>query len=561
MAPTKGSALRAVFSQLHFFFKNKKSYLLLITCSFSLQNCAIGPDPIKPSERLQAIDARLRDLHKTPRPVTQISLSESIARAVRYNLSTRVQAYQAVLENTQIDLANMAMMPDLLSNSGYRFRNPEYQSRGPNGSQATIAEQQNRRLQDLTFSWSLLDFGLSYFRARQQSDRAMIAIEQERKTRHQIVQDTIIAWYRAQAERNIREEYDPILIRVNKAINQAKQIESLRIQEPMEALGYQREVLDTIQNIESWKKDLAGSEYTLATMIGLESEPGIITGEEDINISSANLKRSKLQGAAITKRADIEIALYETRISNREALIALLELAPIPSFTLGNNYDSNSYLVYNQWMSLGGQVAANVAKLARFPAVNSLNKERSDLARQKAVAVLSAAFLQVDIALAQLIELEKYQKTSEEALKVSTRIAEQVHAASMAHQIGELQVVKEDLRAFLSKVRRDIAKNEEKSAGARLMASVGVDFAQSANDDIPAAARQIRSAIVEFQKGQGVDIEDIAGSDLIAASSIYRDENEPQKNIEKLKKGNKNLSKAGNPIFSPKDQLRGSTQE
>lgn len=348
----------------------------------------------------------------------------------------------------------------------------------------------------------------------------MIALEQERRTRHQIVQDTIIAWYRARTERSIREEYEPLLNRANNALQKAKKIEANLLQEPMEALAYQRDALDTIQNIESWKKDLAGSEFALANMIGLASEASIIAGEDDLNISSRQLTRSQLQATALLKRADIEIALYETRISRREALIALLELAPIPSFTIGNNYDSNTYLVYNQWMALGGQIAVNLAKLARYPAISSLNNERINLAHEKAVAVLSAALLQVDIAFAQLKELEKYYSTSRQAFDVSQKISRQIHAAYSAHQIGEMQVIREELRAFLSKVRMDIAKIEQKSAAARLMASVGVDFAPAASDNINTSSQEIRASVSYFEKGHGKNIEEVVGSDLVQNTLI-----------------------------------------
>ena len=348
------------------------------------------------------------------------------------------------------------------------------------------------------------------------------------------------------------------MIRVNRALDYAKKSESLRLQDPAEALTYQKDILDTVQNIEFWKKDLAGAEYALATTIGLKSEAGIIAGDADIDVSSSNLKRSVLQGTAITKRPDIESTLYETRMSKRDAVIALLELAPIPSFTLGNNYDSNQYLVFNNWMSLGGQAAANISKLLRYPSVNALNTEKIDLARQKAAAVLSAALLQVDMSLAYLLEVEKMLKTSQEVALVSEKLATHMHANQAAQQVGELQVVREDLRAFASRVRRDIALNDTRSAGARLMASVGVDFAVDADEDISSSAKRIRASVTEFRRGQGADIENVVGSDLIAKNLSQVDgvPNQPQLSSAPLKSPSKSRSVTDN---AP-SQLRGSGQ-
>ena len=509
--------------------KNARSFLKFcfssVCVSLILASCAVGPEPIKVGERQKALGKAVDILETTPRPVKAVSLSEAIARAIRFNLATRVQAYQAVIENTQVDLANLAMLPDVLTNSGYRFRDPAYASFGPNANgqpnyaaNPTIAEQRQRRLQDLTFNWNVLDLGLSYFRAQQQADRAIIAIEAERRARHQIVQDTIIAWYRAETERKIRTKLEPLLIRVQHAMQIARENEKSRLQEPMEALSYQRDILETIQNLDYWKKDLAGSEYTFATMLGLKSENNIVTGEADFSVTTAHLKRGKLQAAALDQRPDVQTSLYESRMSKRDAIMALIELLPVPTFTLGNNYDSNKYLVYNEWTSVGSQIGLNLVKLARVPTVNTLNQEKIEMARQKVVAVVSAALVQVDLALAQLDQWEKIEATSKENKDVSDRIVKQVKAAEIAKQASESQLVREELRSFVAEIRYDIARNEEKAAAARLMASTGIDFASADGATIEDTARQIRHSVSEFNSGKGAEIdlvqEEISANDL-----------------------------------------------
>lgn len=521
-------ALRKTLSK-EISYKNYALFLKLgltgVLASLLMASCAVGPEPIKVGERQQALGKAVGVLETTPRPVKAVSLSEAIARAIRFNLATRVQAYQAVIENTQVDLANLAMLPDILTNSGYRFRDPAYASFGPgsNGqpnyaANPTIAEQRQRRLQDLTFNWNVLDLGLSYFRAQQQADRAIIAIEAERRARHQIVQDTIIAWYRAETERKIRTKLEPLLIRVHHAMQLSKENERSRLQEPIEALSYQRDILETIQNLDYWKKDLAGSEYTFTTMLGLKSDNNVITGEADFNVTSAHLKRGKLQAAALDQRPDVQTSLYESRMSKRDAIMALMELLPVPTFTVGNNYDSNKFLAYNEWFSLGSQMGLNLVKLARVPTVNTLNQEKIEMARQKVVAVVSAALVQIDIALAQLDQWEKIEATSRENKEVSDRIVKQVKAAEIAKQASESQLVREELRSFVAEIRYDIARNEEKAAAARLMASTGIDFASADGASIEETAKQIRHSVNEFNSGKGTEIdlvqEEISSNDL-----------------------------------------------
>ena len=51
----------------------------------------------------------------------------------------------------------------------------------------------------LTLSWSLLDFGQSYYAARQNADRVRIAAERRRKAIYTLVQDVRTAYWRVVA--------------------------------------------------------------------------------------------------------------------------------------------------------------------------------------------------------------------------------------------------------------------------------------------------------------------------------------------------------------------------
>ena len=55
-------------------------------------------------------------------------------------------------------------------------------------------------------SWNLLDFGVSYYRARQQADQVLIAEERKRKVVQNILADTRNAYWRA-LETNGRPDY------------------------------------------------------------------------------------------------------------------------------------------------------------------------------------------------------------------------------------------------------------------------------------------------------------------------------------------------------------------
>ena len=85
------------------------------------------------------------------------------------------------------------MLPSLASNAGYSA-SENYTATssatvtgdeaGSMGSSYSISRQRDINTQDIGFTWNALDFGLSYIRAGQNSNRYLIAEEMERKAEH-----------------------------------------------------------------------------------------------------------------------------------------------------------------------------------------------------------------------------------------------------------------------------------------------------------------------------------------------------------------------------------------
>ena len=53
-----------------------------------------------------------------------VDLYEAMARALKYNLDAQVEVMEAALRLRDLNLANYAMLPNLVASSGYAGRNP-----------------------------------------------------------------------------------------------------------------------------------------------------------------------------------------------------------------------------------------------------------------------------------------------------------------------------------------------------------------------------------------------------------------------------------------------------
>jgi len=129
---------------------------------------------------------------------------------------------------------------------------------------------------DIGFSWNILDFGLSYVRAQQQADKFLIAKEKEKKVEHNLTQDIRRAYYQAVSAQDLLKRIQPMMVEVKQALNDSKQIQDQRVgKSPMEALSYQRELLDILRSLHTLESGLISAKTRISRINGIKTRDRI----------------------------------------------------------------------------------------------------------------------------------------------------------------------------------------------------------------------------------------------------------------------------------------------
>jgi outer membrane protein TolC len=135
-----------------------------------LSACAVKPEPFTPEQLAQSAKDDRAAMFKGGEPVTApLTVSDAIARALKYNLDRRAKMMEEALALGQTKVDRWDMLPRLTANAGYSYRSEPYatvsrdSNTGQDGNSYTYSTEQNTRTADLGLSWNVLDFGLSYF--------------------------------------------------------------------------------------------------------------------------------------------------------------------------------------------------------------------------------------------------------------------------------------------------------------------------------------------------------------------------------------------------------------
>jgi outer membrane protein TolC len=448
-----------------------------------LAGCTVTPEPIAPEMTQARISADLARMFSNQEPVSgRLSLHEAMARAILYNLDGRLRTMEQALSQRQLDLSRWDMLPSLAASAGFVGRDNVSASSSENvatGTESLVpstSTERNRRVADLNMSWNILDFGVSYVTAQQNADRSLIAAEQRRRVVHTIIQDVRSAYWRAVAAERVLSRIDPLMSRIETALASSAQIEQQQLRAPTEALTYRRGLLDALRQLQAQKRELRLAKTELAALINLR--PGedftLEAPETQASLPPVTSTGEQLEVLALANRPEVRELDYQTRISQKETRKALLRLLPGIELDLGAHYDSNKYLVNNDWADYGVKVTWNLLNILRIPGAMAVAEANEEVVDARRMAISMAVLAQVHVAQTNYDEARIQYQTARELADLDARILDQAKAAA-GTSLGELQVIQTELAAVQSQLRRDLAFADANNAFGRLFLSIGAD--------------------------------------------------------------------------------------
>lgn len=483
----------------------------MLAMTVLLSGCAIAPEPwsfgqleVITEKNLANVTADQEAAHGA------ISLHEAMARAVKYNLDHRVEMMQAQLRQTELRLAHYALLPNAVVNSGYSSRSNDLSSgerrlaTGIETPAVSTSTDRNRTVSDLTFSWNILDFGLSYVRARQSADKVLIAEEAKRKVMHRIIEDTRTAYWRAVSSDRMIHKLKGLEARVRTAQANARKLSRERETSPITALTYERELIEIKRTGQQLQHDLSVAKAQLAALMNLRPgvDFGLVGGSLDATAPVIEIDAQDMIYAALLNRAELRDIAYQQRINDREATAALLELLPGLQLYAGANTDTNHYLLHKEWVTWGAKTSWNLMRTFQYPAKRGVIDGQDKLLSARALALTMAVMTQVHVSRIRYGNMVRELQTAREFLDVQSRLVRQMRNEAAADRISEQTLIREELNTLVAEVKRDIAFSSMQSAFANVFASVGLDpYASDVSTSAPVAdlATQIKS--LWFERG------------------------------------------------------------
>lgn len=452
--------------------------------------CAsVQPEALGLQEMLEQQSKDAAAIRKDVEPITgPLTLDEAIARALKYNLDRRARMMEEALAFGQMEVSKFDMLPKILAQAGYAYRDRArytFSSKYPDESplstipkDSSTTGERNRQTLDLGLTWSMLDVGLGYYGSKQQADRFLIAGEKRRKAMHLLMQDVRTAYWRAASAQLLKDNVQRIITTAEEALSDSRNVASERVRNPLEALRYQRQLLENLRLLENINHELSSAQVDLAALINAPVG-------QTVQIATTNLKNIKdhvsqvsidrLEAVALQNNPDLREQSYNTRIALEETRRTMLRMFPNLSFNYGAKYDTDRYLLSNHWNEAGVQLSFNLMNLFTADSQMKLAEAGVALANQRRLAAHAAVLTQVHLARLQLLNARLQYERADAIYETDSEIARVMSNRQSVAAQSKLDVVSTETASVLSLLRRYQALAQVQVAESRMLATLGME--------------------------------------------------------------------------------------
>lgn len=416
--------------------------------------------------------------------VGPLSLHEAIARALKYNFDHRLSIMEFVLQQKQLDAASLNMLPKLAASAGYTWRSNPLASfsvpvaGSPNQGTFVTSQDREKSIASLSFSWNILDFGVSYYQAKQQADRVLIAQERRRRVVNNIIREVSAVYWRAVTAERLVPDIERCLLDAERALESNRAVERQRLRPILQTLQYRKDLLKIMGQLRELTSDLRMAKTQLAALVNVPIHMDFSVALPDTSqLEPPRIEADieTLETIALYNRPDLRELAYQERIDRNEVHKEMLRMLPGITLSSSGSYDSNSFFLNSSWIDAAGRVTYNLFDLIKGPQKVKVARTRVELGEMRRLALSMAAIVQVNLAYQQYSRAVQSYANAAQLNEVEKSLQKAAVDASALKARSELELISQSAETIAARLERDLSVAGIMGALGNLYISLGCD--------------------------------------------------------------------------------------
>ncbi len=499
-----------------------KSLAGALILSSLIAGCAVAPEPLTEEARNERAVADLQRIKAMEFvPDGPITLHLAMARAINFNLQRRVKEIEREVADAELKTSSFEMLPSL-DLSAARNRTDE---------QLSASDDRITNTGSAGFTWNILDLGVSYARARQQSNEVLIARENERKALQDIIRQVRTAYWRASGAERLMRGVQASARQIKIAMRESRAMERSGANDAIKSVAYRREIVESVRQALAIQRELRESRAELAELLNIRPGTAFDLAPATLASTMPNLPMSlsAMEKHALDHRPELRVEDYNERISEWQAREAMFKMLPGAKLSAASNYSSDGFNLSPNWISTGFQLGMNLFNL--FSGASRIDEadKRGELARRQRLALTLAVMTQTHMAYIQFRNAAQQMRLSREVARADRRLARLVASDTNFVNTDYFEAVRIATRQLQSETDEHQAQLALISAHSEVMHAIGLDvFPDEVKlDDLGALAAGIKRITASWETGGEIDLPSETPLDLLVNAMLKGGEAAP----------------------------------
>ena len=405
--------------------------LLASTMALSLFSCAKGVQDLT-ALRENNSSADLEKIYQEVSvPDHPLTLDHIIQVALDQNLEVRLREQELAIQRETTTAEKLRQLPSLTASGEYSYRDENTASTsesvidGTPASIGSISTDQHTKKFDITLAWSILDFGLSYYKAKREANKTILLRLQHQRMQQNMIFDIVRAYWRTIVAKRAALGAEILIEMAEKTqVDLRRQIDRKIISE-IEGLTNENRLIDMQIKLQIFQNEYNSAIAELAQFMGLA--PGTqfeLAAADLLPVGDLNVNLKQLEDEAIHNRPELFAQDVEEQIQVDDVKATILQMFPNLNLFAGENYNGDSHLLNSNWLSVGAQASWNLLSIPSLAHEVQATKGRQQLVQRTRLTESVAILTQVHLAYINHMDTIKQYELAKELYAVKTRLLE-----------------------------------------------------------------------------------------------------------------------------------------
>ncbi len=359
-----------------------------------------------------------------------LGLEEILEIALEYNLDVRLQELEQAAQCEAIAAERLKQLGRFNVYGELKNRNRNTGSSSdsltdrPPAPPSYSSEQDTKRA-DLTYVWSALDFGLSYYQTRQETNGALILKQRHLRARQNLILDVYRAYYRAVVARRAMSKSEDLITSLRERLTHVERQVQERTVSEMRGLLQKDRIIDVEIRLYAFENEYRSAMAELQALMGMPpSCPIELAAIEFEPLDIPELDVCDLEWQALTHRPELLSQDMQVCVDADEVRTSILEMYPNVSLFGGYNHDANKFLVFSNWLSIGARLSYDLLSLPSKQHRITQNRWKHWLTKETRLSMSVGVMTQVHLAYINVQETLTQFRLAKELDDVKNRMWE-----------------------------------------------------------------------------------------------------------------------------------------